>query len=269
MKKTVLITGTSSGVGKSTAMYFHNKGWNVAATMRNVNKGAHFDGLDHLLCIELDVTKIDSIKKAVQLTINKFGSIDAVINNAAYTLTGPFEAAAPEQIKDFYDVDVFGVMNVTREVLPHFRKLGRGTFVNITSLGGRIGMPLSSFYASAKWAVEGFSESIRFELEKLGILVKIVEPGGIKTNFAKNAIIVRKKDVPSYEDSMKRRIEAYEKRKDKLNDPLTIAKVIYEAATDNKKRLRYLAGNDAKLLWKLYSILPFHIFSSLLKKLAG
>jgi len=269
MRKTILITGCSSGIGKTTAIYFHNKGWNVAATMRNLEKEEGLKRLKNIKCFHLDVTDAHSIKKAIRSTIENFGYIDVVVNNAAYNLTGPFEGATVEQIQALYGVDVFGVMNVTREILPYFRKINKGTIINISSLAGRIGMPLSSFYTSAKWAVEGFSESLRFELDKFNIKIKIIEPGAIKTNFAANTIIVRKKDVPSYENTVKRRIAIYEKRADKLSDPIIVAKTIYKVAIDKSSRLRYLSGNDAKLFWGLRELLPFGIFTSLAKKIAG
>ena len=225
--------------------------------------------LANLKCLRLDVTDIHSIQKAIKEAKEHFGAIDVLLNNAGYTLTGPFEGATPDQIQDLYDVDVFGVMNVTREIIPHFRERHTGTIINISSLGGLIGMPLSSFYASAKWAVEGFSESLRFELREVGILVKVVEPGGVNTSFAKNAIIVRKSDVPSYEKNIERRLAAYEKLRNRLNDPTIIAKVVYQAAIDQKDRLRYLAGRDAKLFYFLKSLLGFRLFSSLLRRLAG
>ncbi|MGD9212928.1 MAG: SDR family oxidoreductase [Desulfobacteraceae bacterium] len=269
MKKTVLITGASSGIGKATAFYFHKKGWNVAATMRRPDAERDLTTLANLACLRLDVTQIHTIQNAIKETQELFGAIDVLVNNAAYSLTGPFEAATSDQIQAFYDVVVFGVMNVTREILPHFRERHAGTIVNVTSLGGLIGMPLSSFYASAKWAVEGFSESLRFELQKLGIHMKLVEPGGVKTQFASNAIIVRKKDVPSYEKTLEKRLAAYERRRGQLNDPKIIAKVIFQAAKGKNGRLRHLAGNDAKIFWFLWKILPFSIFTSLLRKLAG
>ena len=269
MKKTIMITGTSTGIGKATALYFIQKGWNVVATMRSPAKETQLTDYENLLCLRLDVTDINSIKTAIQKSIKHFGHIDVLVNNAAFSLTGPFEAATPEQIQNLYDIDVFGLMNVTREILPHFRKRNNGTIINISSLIGLVAMPLSSFYASAKWAVEGFSESLRFETGDLGIKIKIVEPGGVKTNFASNAIIVRKKDVPSYEKTIEKRIAGYEKRKNKLTEPVEIAKVIFTAAVDNSNRLRYVAGSDAKVMWYLRKILPFKLFSSLLKKLAG
>lgn len=269
MSKTVLITGTSSGIGKETARLFQKHGWNVVATMRRPEKEKELVNSDNLKILYLDVTDILSIKEAIDEAITRFGGIDVLVNNAAYTLTGCFEGGSPSQIQDLYDVDVFGVMNVTREILPHFREKGAGVIINITSLGGLIGMPLSSFYSSAKFAVEGFSESIRFELYKLGIKVKIVEPGAVKTKFADNSILVRKDDVPTYKQMIEKRLSAYDKRRDSLNEPNVISKVIYKAATDGNSRLRYIAGNDAKLFWRIRKILPFNTFTALLKRMAG
>ncbi len=269
MKKTVLITGASSGIGKRTAIYFHEKNWNVAATMRTPENEKELKKYGNISCFKLDVTDIDSIKSAIQSIKVKFGTIDVLVNNAAYSLTGAFEGATAEQIRDLFDVDVFGVMNVTREIIPVFREKEKGVIVNVSSLGGLIGMPLSSFYASAKWAVEGFSESIRFELLKLGIKIKIVEPGAINTNFASNAIIVRKDDVPSYAETLDKRLKGYEERRDRLNDPVVVSKEIYRAATDKNDRLRYLAGSDAKTFWRIRKILPFPMFTALLKRMAG
>lgn len=268
-KNTVLITGASSGIGKATALFFQQKGWNVAATMRRPEKETELNNMKNIKCFRMDVTDINSIQKAIKESISIFGAIDVLVNNAAYNLTGPFEGATPDQIKNLYDVNVFGLMNVTREILPHFREANKGTIVNISSLGGLIAMPLSSFYASAKWAVEGFSESLRFELAKIGIKVKVVEPGAVATNFASNTIIVRKKEVPSYEATIERRLAVYEARRSKLSDPVVIAKVIFRAANDNSRRLRYVAGNDAKLFWILKKIMPFNLFTNLITKLAG
>ena len=269
MNKTILITGSSSGIGESTAHLFQEKGWNVAATMRNPERYSKSQGFDNIAYFRLDVTNSDTINQAIEDVIERFGKIDVVVNNAAYSLTGPFEAGSTEQIQALYDVDVFGVMNVTRAVIPYFRKWGNGIIVNISSLGGRVGIPQSSFYASAKWAVEGFSESIRFELKKLGIRIKIIEPGGVKTNFAKNSTIVRMDEIPSYKKTMDKRIAAYEKRRSRLSDPSDIAEVVYRAATDHHDRLRYLAGDDAKFFWRLKRILPFPVFTRLVDRLAG
>jgi NAD(P)-dependent dehydrogenase (short-subunit alcohol dehydrogenase family) len=266
--KIILITGTSSGIGKETALLFSNKGWNVIATMRKTCDASCFKGKDNIFPFRLDVTDIDSISQSLQYVRDKFGRLDVVVNNAAYSLTGPFEAAEPEQIRALYDVNVFGPMNVVRSVIPLMREQGSGTIVNVSSLGGLIGMPFSTFYSSSKWALEGFSESLRFELEPLGIRVKVVEPGGVNTNFAKNAIILRKDDVSSFSRSMNRRISSYESRKDKLSSPLVIGKQIYKAATDKSGRLRFIAGRDAQMFWCIKRMTSFKCFTGIIKKLA-
>ena len=269
MSKTILITGCSSGIGKAAALYFHSKGWNVAATMRNPDLVDKIEDSANIIYPRLDVTDVSSIREATRTTIDTFGRIDVLVNNAAYSLTGPFEAATAKQIEQLYDVDVFGLMNVTREILPHFREMHSGMIINISSLGGRIGMPFSCFYASAKWAVEGFSEALQYELSRVGVRMKIVEPGAINTRFANNAIIVRKNDVPAYKEAMEKRLTGYEKRRDRLDDPMVVVKEIYRAVNDGKSKLRYIAGNDARLFWFLKNLLPEPVFTALLKRMAG
>jgi NADP-dependent 3-hydroxy acid dehydrogenase YdfG len=183
MEKVVLITGASSGIGKETAKLFQAKNWKVAATMRSPEKAEDLQKIVDLECLRLDVTDIESIKSAIAETLDKFGRIDAVVNNAGYGLIGPFEAATPEQIEKQFQTNVFGLMNVYREVLPYFREQRRGFIVNVASVGGRVTFPLYSLYHATKWAVEGFSESLQYELEQFNIRVKIIEPGPIKTDF--------------------------------------------------------------------------------------
>ncbi len=192
--KTVFITGASSGIGKETAIYFHNKGWNVVATMRKPEQENQLINLKNVTCLYLDVLDEQSIKEAVFVAINSFGKIDVLINNAGYSALGVFESASNDQIKRQFDTNVFGLMNVTREILPHFRENKSGTVVNIASVAGRMGFPLFSLYNGTKWAVEGFSEALYYELKKLGIKVKIIEPGPIKTDFYGRSMDITKKD---------------------------------------------------------------------------
>ncbi len=181
--KTVLITGSSSGIGKATVLRFQQAGWNVAATMRSPEKEAELGKLEGIALVRLDVTSEDSIAAAIGETIQRFGAIDVVVNNAGYGLVGPFEASTPEQVRRQFETNVFGLMNVVRAVLPHIRERRAGVIVNVASMGGRITFPLYSPYHGTKWAVEGFSEGLQFELEQFGIRVKIIEPGAIKTDF--------------------------------------------------------------------------------------
>ena len=175
MKKTVLITGSSSGIGRAAAKLFQKKGWNVAATMRSPQKEKELTNLENVICPQLDVMKVETIRQAVEETKQKFGEINAVVNNAGYGLVGPFEAATQEQIQRQFSTNVFGLMNVTGEVIPYFRERKQGIIANIASIGGRVTFPLYSLYHGTKWAVEGFSESLQHELKPFNIKIKIIE----------------------------------------------------------------------------------------------
>ncbi|MCY7272160.1 MAG: SDR family oxidoreductase, partial [Phormidesmis sp. CAN_BIN44] len=177
MAKTVLITGASTGIGLATAKLFQQRGWNVVATMRSLEQKSDLMTLDNTLCLRLDVTDSASITQAVTATLEKFSTIDVLVNNAGYALLGAFEACTPEQIERQFATNVLGLMAVTRAVLPHFREQRSGTIINIASIGGKMAFPLYSLYHSTKWAVEGFSESLQYELEPFNIRVRVIEPG--------------------------------------------------------------------------------------------
>ncbi len=237
MAKTVLITGASSGIGKATAEYFLSKGWNVAATMRSPEK-IEDSALDAaMIYLRLDVTDPETIKSALSQTLEKFGRIDVLVNNAGYGLTGAIESLSMEQIKRQYDTNVFGLIAVTQAVLPTMRSQRSGAIVNISSIGGRIGFPFISAYHSTKWAVEGFSESLRFELRPFGIEVKIIEPGGIRTDFGTRSMEAVLK--PPYDVMANRMLKMYEDRGNKLPGPEGVARTIFKAATDRSGKLRY------------------------------
>src|SRR6478672_4223382 len=183
MEKVVLITGASTGIGNETAKLFQSKNWKVAATMRSPEKAEDLQRIADVECIRLDVTDQDSVRDGIRTALDRFGRIDAIVNNAGFALVGPFEAASDEQIEQEFQTNVFGVMFMCREILPIFREQKRGVIVNVASMGGRVTFPLYSVYHSTKWAVEGFSESLAYELRPFGIRVKIVEPGVIRTDF--------------------------------------------------------------------------------------
>ena len=183
MPKTILITGCSSGIGLSTVQFFAKKGWNVIATMRSPEKETELNLLSNVLVCHLDVVDSDSIKKAIEAGIMKFGKIDVLVNNAGFAVGGPFETATEEQIRKQFETNVFGLMNCTRAILPHFRNNKSGMVINVASMGGRISFPYFSLYHATKWAVDGYSESLQYELQNFGIRVKIIEPGAIKTDF--------------------------------------------------------------------------------------
>ena len=247
MKKTILITGSNSGIGKITAEYFAQQNWQVIATMRDIKKAGALATLPNIAIYELDVTNTPSIEKAKAAIINDFGKIDAVVNNAGFGCYGAFEPTTEKEIDRQLAVNIKGVMMVTKVFLSHFRKNKSGLFINISSIAGLVSYPLASLYISSKWAVEGFTEAICYELQPLGIRVKLVEPGGFKTNFQLEGISwSHDENMPEYIDQTNATIEARKKRQPSMPDPIAVAEKIFEAANDASDRLRYLVGDDAE-----------------------
>ncbi|GGE35584.1 short-chain dehydrogenase/reductase [Pullulanibacillus camelliae] len=245
--KTVLITGASKGIGRTTALYFARKGWNVVATMRSPEKETELTKGKNILVTSLDVESKASIDSAIEQGISTFGNIDVVINNAGYGAFGLFESATEEQIQRQFNVNVFGLMWVTKAILPHFRKNRQGLIINITSEGGRITYPLFSLYHATKFAVNGFTEALLYELAPLNIRVKIVEPGPTKTEFAgKSMDFLENENLLDYSEFESKVGSVYETLFDpnKISSPEFTADVIYEAATDPSNRLRYQSGSD-------------------------
>ncbi|MEO8027743.1 MAG: SDR family oxidoreductase [Bryobacteraceae bacterium] len=247
MASTVLLTGASTGIGRATVVHFRDKGWNVAATMRDPSEHADLVS-DTVKTFTLDVTDRASITRAHIQALQIFGHIDVLVNNAGYGAFGPFEAATDEQIERQYSTNVTGLMHVTREFLPHFRERRSGIIINISSVGGRATFPFYSLYHGTKWAVEGFSESLNFELNPLGIRVKLVEPGAIATDFTTRSLDRLTKDgLTEYDAMLTAFVTAWGKSKTS-STPEMVADVIYQAATDGTEQLRYVAGEDAKMI---------------------
>jgi len=249
MSKTILITGSSSGIGKATAKHFAEKGWNVVATMRTPEKEEELTKLDNVLVTKLDVQESSSIKKAIEEGVDKFGQIDVLVNNAGYGAYGPLEAFSGERIRRQFDVNVIGLLDVTREIIPHFRKNKDGILINISSVGGKVTFPFGALYHGTKFAVEGISEALRYELEQIGCKVKIIEPGAIKTDFVGRSFDFQNDEsMTEYQDLLGKFEKATESAYAEFSEPIVVARVIYEAATDGTDRLRYTAGEDAKQL---------------------
>jgi NAD(P)-dependent dehydrogenase (short-subunit alcohol dehydrogenase family) len=266
MPKTVLITGASTGIGYATAVLFQQRGWNVVATMRQPDRAVALTALDSTLCLRLDVTDAESIRLAMLAAEERFGAIDVLVNNAGYALMGPFEAATPDQIERQFATNVFGLMAMIRAVLPQFRDRRSGVIVNIASVGGRMAFPLYSLYHSTKWAVDGFSDALQYELAPLNIRVKVVEPGPIKTDFYdRSADWVTKPDLPDYDALVATVMPNMNKAGATGSPPAVVAEVIYQAATDGRDRLRYPAGGNAGLLLFLRKLLPDRAFSWLIR----
>lgn len=266
MKKTVLITGTSSGIGKSTALYFASKGWNVAATMRTPEKEKELSKVDGIKLFKLEVTDPASIQSAIEESISVFGGIDVVVNNAGYGGVGVFEAASQEQIQRQFNTNVFGVMNVTRAILPYFRQKKSGTIINVTSVGGLITFPIYSVYHSTKWAVEGFAEALQYELRPFNIKIKNIEPGAIKTDFYdRSQDLFKKEGLTDYDNYAKVAFENTQNAGVNAPGPEVVAKKIYKAALDRSFRLRYPAGPQAPALLFLRRLLPLSWFRGIVK----
>jgi NADP-dependent 3-hydroxy acid dehydrogenase YdfG len=248
MNKTILITGASSGIGRATAKLFQEKNWNVIATMRSPEKEEELNKLENVFVTKLDVLELDTIEQAIHSGIEKFGKIDVVLNNAGYGLMGTFESAKRESIMRQFGVNVQGLFDVTQKALPHFRKNKEGMFINISSVGGRMTFPLMPLYHSTKWAVEGFSESLRWEMAQIGVTVKLVEPGGVATDFGGRSMdLQHNPEFAEYNEFVGSFMEAMKVAMDPKNmsQPAQIAEVIYTAATDGQDTLRYRAGVDA------------------------
>lgn len=264
MDKVILITGSSSGIGKDTVRLFQSKGWKVAATMRSPEKATDLQRIADVECFKLDVTDLDSIKSAISQTLEKFGRIDAVVNNAGYGLVGAFEASSREQIVQQYMTNVFGLMDVCREILPYFRENKRGVIVNVASVGGRITFPLYSLYHGTKWAVEGFSESLQHELKPFNIKVKIIEPGPIKTDFYDRSMDLTKKDgLTAYDSYIEKAMPNMLKAGENAPSGEVVAQKIYQAVTDGTWKLRYPVNTKGMLF--LRRILPDSLFNGIIR----
>ena len=267
MSKTVFITGASTGIGRATAQLFQQQGWNVVATMRSPEKSPELSQLQNVLCLPLDVTQVETIHAAIDRAIAHFGSIDVIINNAGYGLIGAFEACEMADIRGQFETNVFGLMAVTQAVLPHFRQRQQGIVVNVASIGGRATFPIYSPYHATKWAVEGFSESLQYELRQFNIKVKIIEPGAIKTDFYSRSINVAKKaGLTAYDDYISRTLPKMEKAGANGSPPAVTAQAIYQAATDGSWKLRYPAGGNASFILGLRKLLPDAWFIGLMRK---
>ena len=249
MSKTILITGASSGIGKETAKLFQSKGWNVIATMRNPENETELKQLENVLVVKLDVLVLDSIHKAFKEAVQKFGNIDVLLNNAGYGAYGALESFSREKILRQFNTNVIGLLDVTKTVLSHFRQNKMGIIINISSIGGKMTFPLGSLYHGTKFAVEGISESLNYEVEQFGGQVKIVEPGMIATDFAGRSFdFSNDENMSEYQNIVGALMNALPAMAQNASPASVVAEVIFEAATDGKKQLRYTAGEDAKML---------------------
>ncbi|NJD02488.1 MAG: SDR family oxidoreductase [Ruminiclostridium sp.] len=270
-QKIVLITGCSSGMGLSTAVYLAEKKYRVYASMRDLNKKdsllseATKAGV-HIEILQLDVTDEESIKNAVGLVLKQEGQIDILVNNAGFGSGGFMEDYSMEEIRSQFETNFFGLVRVTKEVLPAMREKHSGYIVNISSIGGKIAFPVISIYNASKFAVEAVTESLRVELAPFGIKVTAIEPGSVKTNFnnALQAADMSRNPSSPYYDYMKRFEKNIEKISSQRSDPIVVAKAIHTAINSKNPKRNYLVGNGASMFWFLRSILPNRIFEKIM-----
>jgi len=249
MSKTILITGASSGIGKAAARRFQAEGWNVIATMRTPERETELTQLDRVLVARLDVQDVESINAAVEAGLSRFGRIYALLNNAGYGAYGPLEATPLEKARRQFDVNVIGVLATTQAVLPHLREQRSGVILNVSSIGGRMTFPLGTLYHGTKFAVEGLSESLHYELLPLGVRVKVIEPGIVKTDFAGRSFdFSNDPAITEYQPVVQALMAASGPMAEQATAPDVVADVIFRAATDDTDRLRYAAGPDAEQL---------------------
>ena len=246
MTKTALITGASSGIGKAAAQLFAGKGWNVVATMRKPEAETELADGANMLVTRLDVQDKASIAAGIGAALDRFGAIDVLVNNAGFSLFGLFEATSAAKVEEQFAVNVFGVLDTIRAALPHIRKQC-GAIVNVTSAGGIFTLPLMSLYHATKFSIEGFTESLAFELASQQVAMKLVEPGAVRTNFEHRMFAEFQQDsaLDCYDDYVNGVVAIYQGMlAGEVSQADDVAKVIFDAANDRSERLRYIVGND-------------------------
>ena len=253
-KNIVLVTGSSSGIGFHTSLFLARAGF-YTTTMRNLDKSSQIVDIareDNLPVevLRLDVTDDKSVKDVINTIVVKQRRIDVVVNNAGYGSTGAVEDFSIDEIKEQFETNFFGAIRVIQSVLPIMREQRSGIIVNISSIGGRIAFPFSPSYASTKFALEGISEALQYEVDQFGIKVILVEPGIIKTNFFDNILKAKRASDPAspYSELLQRRINRVKTMFENGTAPEEVAKVILKAITSITPELRYLVGSDANSL---------------------
>ena len=257
--KVAVITGSSSGIGFETSLLLARKGFYTYATMRNLNKSQKINDIAQnenlpLKVLQLDVTDDKSVKDAFRQVQDEKARIDVLVNNAGYDVMGAVEDLSIDEFKSQFETNFFGVIRVTKEVIPIMRNQGGGNIINISSVGGRIGIPLNTAYISSKFALEGLSESMRYELEQFGIDVILIEPGAVKSNFFENAdVVINNNNTTNstktslYSPLTQKLIKGFEPILESSSSslPSDVAKVIYQAIESDNRQVRYLVGKDA------------------------
>ena len=272
MEKVAVVTGSSSGIGFETSLALAREGYFTFATMRDVKKAdavkkiAEEENLP-LKVIELDVDNEDSVENAIKSIIDEKQRIDVLVNNAGWGIWGTGEDVSLEEFREQFETNFFSIVRLIQKVAPTMRKQGSGDIVNISSIVGRIGFPVSTAYISSKFALEGFSESLRFELGEFGINVIIIEPGVIKTNFFDSMRTAKKADAgETYRDITLKVITGVKMMAEMGTHPKEVANVIINSIKEEKPLPRYVVGNDAAMFLEAKKMKTDIEFENYLKK---
>lgn len=250
-RKTVLVTGCSSGIGLATCHVLSRNNFMTYGTVRNLSKAKKIEDLIDreglpLKILHLDVNNDQSIKLAVKRVLSETGRLDVLINNAGYGMFGPIEEITTQEVKKQFETNFFGTIRVIKAIVPIMRKQGNGIIVNISSMVGRFGVPLNFAYVSSKFAVEGLSESIAFELEEFGIRVIVIEPGVVKSDFFQNVRVKGMDPNSPYHKLMKMRVSFLDKAmKNSMTSSYDVASIILDALNSKDPKFRYVVGKDA------------------------
>ena len=271
-RKVAIVTGSSSGIGYATSLMLARKGFYTYASVRNINKSASLESIANaerlpLKLIQLDVTDDSSVKDALEKIVLEKGRIDVLVNNAGYGLFGAFEDLSLDEIKAQFETNFFGVIRVTQHVLPIMTpQNGGGIIVNVSSINGLIAVPVISAYVATKFAIEGLSESIAYELEPFGIKVILIEPGAIGSNFMKGSVLPKRALDPQspYSELVQKFSVKTSSQHDNATQPEEVAKTIFQAISIEKPEFRYVVGNDAVSLLEARKNMPYSEFQKMI-----
>jgi short-subunit dehydrogenase len=274
-QKVAVVTGSSSGIGYATSLLLARNGFYTYASVRNISKASNLESIANaeklpLKLIQLDVTGDSSVKEALEKIVSEKGRIDVLVNNAGYGLFGAFEDISLDEIKAQYDTNVFGLIRTTQAVLPTMRKQKSGIIVNVSSINGQVAFPVISAYASTKFATEGLSESIAYELEPFGIKVVLIEPGPVGSNFMKGSVLPKTAlDARSPYSELVQKVNAkITSQHENATSPEEVAKIIVQAILTEKPEFRYLVGDDAVSLLEARKKMPYPEFQKMIMQYA-
>lgn len=266
MSKVILITGCSTGIGRDLAQRLTQAGYTVVATARRVED---LNGLQVALKLPLDVTQPDSINDAVAHTLQQFGRIDVLVNNAGYALRGALEEVSVEQVQQMFDVNVFGVLRLIRSIAPHMRKQGSGRIINISSIAGKLSTPANGAYSATKFALEALSDALRLELAPFGIQVVVIEPGAIKTHFDDTALAhtqdILSNSTSPYQPLYHKSDQFAASMRQQEHGPQVVSQVIQQAIEAPNPKARYLAA--VALSGRLVLVLRDFVWNPVLRRL--